>query len=322
MHDTADTAQAEGEGQDGPDKPPHGDKEPAPPKSRRPSFITRLMPSRSGSENGRSEQSPPASRRPSDSKSPRSVPLPPPESGALPKEPGLTKGELGQIVLKEVASSYVGGSETPPSVESPLTSDSEDESWLESAPSTRPVSRAPSTYSRGGSEADPRSRKPSFASRKSTEKTGEDDSSTTLVSAPKAKPMTHTDSTPTPTPLPQPSSRPPSRPPSVHSDSGQKFTLATLLASGPKLHRRSSQRSNASSKKSDSDGDRRSTAGDSVGSLSKKYGVCERLAIGKGATSVVRLAHKWDRTEEKLYAVKVSSPSPLLRYSGLKACYV
>ena len=37
----------------------------------------------------------------------------------------------------------------------------------------------------------------------------------------------------------------------------------------------------------------------------RKYGVCERLAIGKGATSVVRLAHKWDRTEEKLYAVKV-----------------
>jgi len=28
------------------------------------------------------------------------------------------------------------------------------------------------------------------------------------------------------------------------------------------------------------------------------------VAIGKGATSVVRLAHKWDRTEEKLYAVK------------------
>jgi hypothetical protein len=30
------------------------------------------------------------------------------------------------------------------------------------------------------------------------------------------------------------------------------------------------------------------------------------MAIGKGATSVVRLAHKWDRSEEKLYAVKVS----------------
>ncbi len=42
-------------------------------------------------------------------------------------------------------------------------------------------------------------------------------------------------------------------------------------------------------------------------SLLKKYGVCEKVAIGKGATSVVRLAHKWDRSEEKLYAVKVSN---------------
>jgi len=33
--------------------------------------------------------------------------------------------------------------------------------------------------------------------------------------------------------------------------------------------------------------------------------VCQKVAIGKGATSVVRLAHKWDRSEEKLYAVKV-----------------
>ncbi|KZV95626.1 Pkinase-domain-containing protein, partial [Exidia glandulosa HHB12029] len=42
----------------------------------------------------------------------------------------------------------------------------------------------------------------------------------------------------------------------------------------------------------------------STASLLKKYGVCGRVAIGKGATSVVRLAHKWDRSEEKLYAVK------------------
>jgi protein-serine/threonine kinase len=33
--------------------------------------------------------------------------------------------------------------------------------------------------------------------------------------------------------------------------------------------------------------------------------VCEKVAIGKGATAVVRLAHKWDRSTEKLYAVKV-----------------
>ncbi|KAI0825339.1 Pkinase-domain-containing protein [Trametes gibbosa] len=93
-------------------------------------------------------------------------------------------------------------------------------------------------------------------------------------------------------------------PPSVHSDSGgQKFTLKDLLGA-PKLVRRSSARSNASSKKSNSDRDGRSDAGASTVSLLKKYGVCEKVAIGKGATSVVRLAHKWDRSEEKLYAVK------------------
>lgn len=90
----------------------------------------------------------------------------------------------------------------------------------------------------------------------------------------------------------------------MHSDTGTKFTLKDLLGA-PKLVRRSSARSNGSSKKSDSDRGGRSTGGDSVASLSKKYGVCEKVAIGKGATSVVRLAHKWDRSEEKLYAVKV-----------------
>lgn len=39
-------------------------------------------------------------------------------------------------------------------------------------------------------------------------------------------------------------------------------------------------------------------------SLTQKYGICEKTAIGKGATAVVRLAHKWDRSTEKLYAVK------------------
>ena len=101
------------------------------------------------------------------------------------------------------------------------------------------------------------------------------------------------------------------KPASVHSDKGDgqshKFNLKDLLASGPKLNRKSSQRS-TSSRKSDSDtgdGKARSTAGDSTVSLTQKYGVCQKVAIGKGATSVVRLAHKWDRTEEKLYAIKV-----------------
>ncbi|KAJ1955446.1 hypothetical protein IWQ62_005528 [Dispira parvispora] len=41
-------------------------------------------------------------------------------------------------------------------------------------------------------------------------------------------------------------------------------------------------------------------------SLHKKYGVCEKGYIGKGATAVVRLIHHLDRTtrNEKLYAVK------------------
>jgi protein-serine/threonine kinase len=105
--------------------------------------------------------------------------------------------------------------------------------------------------------------------------------------------------------------RPPaSKPPSVVSGDGggHKFNLKDLLGSGgggPKLNRRSSQRS-TSSRRSDSDGGaNKSVAGESAVSLSQKYGVCGKVAIGKGATSVVRLAHKWDRSEEKLYAVKV-----------------
>ncbi|KAF9006800.1 Pkinase-domain-containing protein, partial [Hymenopellis radicata] len=107
----------------------------------------------------------------------------------------------------------------------------------------------------------------------------------------------------------KPPSSPPSKPPSVTDGGGHKFNLKDLLGSGPKLSRKSSQRS-TSSRRSDggeSDGERRgprSTAGDSATSLTQKYGVCQKLAIGKGATSVVRLAHKWDRSEERLYAVK------------------
>jgi len=98
-----------------------------------------------------------------------------------------------------------------------------------------------------------------------------------------------------------------SRPPSVKSlksdDGGHKFNLKDLIGSRPNLRRKNSNRSDTSSRKSDSD--QSSADGpDSTASLLKKYGVCGRVAIGKGATSVVRLAHKWDRTEEKLYAVK------------------
>ena len=88
--------------------------------------------------------------------------------------------------------------------------------------------------------------------------------------------------------------------------------MRDLLSSGPKMSRRNS----ASSKKSVSSGGggggpAKSKSGSRAGSqsgesaLESKYGIYGKMAVGKGATSVVRLAHKWDRTEEKLYAVKV-----------------
>ncbi len=74
-----------------------------------------------------------------------------------------------------------------------------------------------------------------------------------------------------------------------------------IMGSAPKLSRRGSS---ASHGKSDGGSKKGSTAGGETASLLKKYGVCEKAAIGKGATAVVRLAHKWDRSTEKLYAVK------------------
>lgn len=99
----------------------------------------------------------------------------------------------------------------------------------------------------------------------------------------------------------------PSRPPSATGSVGEgRFNLRDLLGA-TRLSRKGSA-SSKKSEKSESGGKAGSTAGES--NFSKKYGVCGKLAIGKGATSVVRLAHKWDRTEEKLYAVKVQSPTP------------
>lgn len=92
--------------------------------------------------------------------------------------------------------------------------------------------------------------------------------------------------------------------------------IAGLGGSGPgKLARRGSNVSHgARSDKSGSEkGESKSQGGwggksaagsENTTSLLKKYGVCEKAAIGKGATAVVRLAHKWDRSTEKLYAVK------------------
>ena len=95
----------------------------------------------------------------------------------------------------------------------------------------------------------------------------------------------------------------------VTGASGNKFTLKDLIGMGdgaPKLSRRPS--ATGSQKGSEKGSTRGSDHGDntSTASLLKKYGICDKAAIGKGATAVVRLAHKWDRREEKLYAVKVS----------------
>jgi protein-serine/threonine kinase len=86
---------------------------------------------------------------------------------------------------------------------------------------------------------------------------------------------------------------------------GTKFKLSDLLGSGPKLARKASAAGSA--KGSEKGSTKGSEKGDNVStaSLFKKYGVCEKAAIGRGATAVVKLAHKWDRSEEKLYAVKV-----------------
>lgn len=197
-------------------------------------------------------------------------PLPSPEAGAYPKEPGNTRLALEKLTLSALSEKTMGEKIQASAVhDSP--SPSECDSF--SLPSTRPPSQAPSRAA---------SRAPSFSAGVSGGK----------VTAPAKK-------TPEPTPA-----RP--RAPSVNStDGSHKFNLKDLLSGGPKIARRSSVRSNGSSKKSDSDnGDAKSNAGSQT-SLSKKYGVCQKVAIGKGATSVVRLAHKWDRSEEKLYAVKV-----------------
>ena len=83
----------------------------------------------------------------------------------------------------------------------------------------------------------------------------------------------------------------------THSDSGSKLSHALLDLLPAPLNRKSSASSH-NNKEKDKD-DHNSTA-----SLGKKYGVCDKIAIGRGATAVVRLAHRWDRSDEKLFAVK------------------
>lgn len=286
LDSSEDTAQTDGEGTDGSDKPPHGN----------------LPFSTSGTSSTHSQSTimPTKSDTPTLTNamahSVKSYPLPPPDTLiAGDKQPGNTRGSLQKLAevpssngstsssenihTKPSSSTTSQQSSTPssPTIASPTESD-----YGTSAPPSRGPSRPPSQ---------PASRAPSMSAG---------------VSGGKILGLT---SRKEPTPA---RPKPPS---SVHSDKGDggshKFNLKDLLANTPKLSRKSSQRS-TSSRKSDSDagevngGKARSTAGDSAASLSQKYGVCQKVAIGKGATSVVRLAHKWDRSEEKLYAVKVS----------------
>lgn len=242
----------------------------------------------------------PANGLPHNASSPTSYPLPPPDSlltGV--KQPGYTRGaleKLNSVSLSTASSASSGrqGSAPHSPMHSPSTTSPPDSAW---DPTSAPPSRAPSRPA-----SQPPSRAPSMSAGVAGGKIVPPPP--TFAPAGRERRASKTE-----VPIVTPS---PKKPASVHSDKGEsshKFNLKDLLASGPKLNRKSSQRS-TSSKKSDSDaGDGRgkSIAGESTGSLTQKYGVCQKIAIGKGATSVVRLAHKWDRTEEKLYAIKVSA---------------
>lgn len=281
--DASDSSQTEAEGQDSSDKPPHDDHT--------------LRPKDNIATGG---HKPPSNGVPpllmlNNNSTIVSVPLPSPEAGAYPKEPGHTRMALEKMVLAAAVTTTTAGggqgNDKPNNSTSTLGSapssiiESSSESEGTSAPSTRPPSQAPSRT---------HSRSPSLSGTKPT------------IAPPKKEQTVTAPPTPVIPPPPQSATTArPRAPSSASTDGSHKFNLRDLLASGPKLARKHSARSVGSSKKSDSDnGETKSNTGSTTASLSKKYGVCQKLAIGKGATSVVRLAHKWDRSEEKLYAVK------------------
>lgn len=313
-----DSLQADGEGPDGSDKLPSSST--SKPHSRRvipvDSNTTTITPATSSHRTlaaFSSSTMTPAKVNgvPLDGKDQQSYPLPPPDSGTYEhKQPGHTRSSLQKLVAtipdataadnkgsnqhiskpqgtkqRSMSSAsrdseYAIASGGP---SSPLSSPT-DSDWAASAPPSMPPSR-------------PGSRAPSMSAGVSGNKVGpspNDSKGGKVANGKDGAPRT-----------------PPSKngkPPSIHSD--HKFSFKDLIPNTPKLARKISQRS-TSSRKSDSEaegasvgGKARSTAGDSTTSMSKKYGICQKVAIGKGATSVVRLAHKWDRTEEKLYAIK------------------
>ncbi|KAF5376891.1 hypothetical protein D9615_007226 [Tricholomella constricta] len=281
LDSSEETTLTEGEGTDGPDKPPHG-------KTTITNLSNHFRAALNMSHNAPASPSKPKLASTKQSSTTSTVPLPPPEAGTYDKQPGHTRSSLQRLATSLSDKKTVSN---PSSASSPTASESD---WGgHSSPPTRPSSRPPSQ---------PSSRAPSMSA-------GTSGGKLTMSNNKDAKKNTPPSSTSASTVTP---SRP-AKPASVHSDSGisHKFNLKDLLASGPKMNRKASQRSTGSSRRSDSDagsdGGRartKSTTGDSAVSLAKKYGVCQKVAIGKGATSVVRLAHKWDRAEEKLYAVK------------------
>lgn len=293
---SGETAQTEGEG-DSPDIPPHAYLS---------SQLHSLNLSHPGTESSSNTITPmngsaAISLKPNGSQ--RSYPLPPPDSlltGV--KQPEFTRGALQKLSTVPLSHASSSSSDQQchkgqPSAQrgsihssSPSATSPTDSYWEgASAPPSRGPSRPPSQ---------PASRAPSMSAGVSGGKLAPPPQPT-FVPASRERRASKASEAPI---------APGKRPGSVHSDKegGHKFNLKDLLANGPKLHRKNSQRS-TSSKRSDSDagdGRARSTAGDSAVSLTQKYGVCQKVAIGKGATSVVRLAHKWDRSEEKLYAIK------------------
>lgn len=96
--------------------------------------------------------------------------------------------------------------------------------------------------------------------------------------------------------------------------SGTGSSLRDMIMNSPMIARRGSSASHRSDGSAHSKGAKEKkrmgslvgggTNNGEVASLMKKYGTCERVAIGKGASAVVRIAHKRDKSEDKVYAVK------------------
>ncbi|KAG2023896.1 other/HAL protein kinase [Coprinopsis cinerea AmutBmut pab1-1] len=292
---STDGTQNEGESPDNSDKPAHIVNQ----------FQNKLSLAKSNGMDGPRPNGNPINQDPN-----ANFPLPPPDSLMTgTKQPGLTRAALEKLAAVQLDSAVSTSSssdqnhtngkpsshksspmklsispatavENPSGFPSPTPASPTDSYWDASAPPSRAPSR-------------PGSRAPSMSA-------GFSGGKILGWTAPTASRERRGSKPETPAPARKPAS--------VHSDKGEghKFNLKDLLGGGTKLNRKSSQRS-TSSRRSDSDagdGRAKSTGGESAVSLTQKYGVCQKVAIGKGATSVVRLAHKWDRSEEKLYAIK------------------